>query len=402
MSLRLLLILPTSPLPIFSGGRVRMYEILRRLAQRHDISVLSFWRNEEARAGLAQLGRELGIEVNAIPFARLGLDRQLIPTLWRRWQGRRAGLPTDIALWDQPAMHQALRQALVRKPIDVVQVEWPYLAPYALAHPDRPSLLITHDIFSIGLARRAGLASSPRQRRQLEQQANAWARYESQVYPRFGAVAAMSAADADIIQRRAPTARVAILPNGVDTAALTPGEVRAQARNLIFVGSPTHPPNLDAACWFQTAIWPDLHQRHPGLHLTLVNVDHPQVRACLQPGVELLGRQPDLTPLYRQADIAIAPLRAGSGTRLKILEAFALGVPVVSTPVGHEGLAVIPNEHLLSAETATAFGDAITRLLADADLRRRLIANARRLAVAHYDWDQIVAQHEAIYRDLIA
>ncbi len=379
-----------------------MYEILRRLAPRHEITVLGFWRNEEARVGLAQLGRELGIEVNAIPFARLGRDRQLIPTVWQRWQGRRAGLPTDIALWDQLAMRQAIRQTLAQKPIDVVQVEWPYLAPYALAHPERPNLLITHDIFSIGIARRAAVAPSPRQRRQLEQQANAWARYESLIYPRFGAVAAMSAADADIIRQRAPAARVIILPNGVDTVALTPGEVRAQPRNLIFVGSPTHPPNLDAACWFLTAIWPNLHQHHPDLHLTLVNLDHPQVRACLRPGVELLGRQPDLAPLYRQADIAIAPLRAGSGTRLKILEAFALGIPVVSTPVGHEGLSVLPGEHLLSAETAATFGDAIARLLADADLRRRLAANARTLAVAHYDWDQIAAQHEAVYNDLVA
>ena len=298
-------------------------------------------------------------------------------------------------------MHEAVSRVLASRPIDLVQVEWPYLSTYALAHPETPSILITHDIFSVGLQRRAPLVAGLGQRQRLQKQADAWTRYESRVYPRFGAVAAMSATDAAIIRQRAPAAKVVVLPNGVDTTALTPGEIRPQVQRLLYVGSPTHAPNLDAACWLLTDIWPALHRRHPELRLTLVNLDHPQVRACAPPHVEITGRIPDLVPLYRQTDLVLVPLRAGSGTRLKILEAFALGVPVISTPIGYEGLDVSCGEHLLAAETSSEFVDAVERLMADIDLRRGLASTARALAVARYDWSTIVALHEEAYQKVL-
>ncbi len=400
--MRLLLLFPTSPLPVFSGGRRRMYEITRRLARRHELTILAFWRDEEARAGLAQLAAETGAEVIAVPL-RQGRWGHYGPGAWiRRWQALRGPLPADVVLWQRSAMATALADSLARKGVDLIQVEWPYLAPYVLHHPRPPAVLITHDIFSVALARRAGLERRGRLRRRLLEQARRWQHYETDLYPRLAAVAAMSAVDAGHIRRLAPTARVVILPNGVDTAALTPGPVRPQARHLLFVGSPTHAPNLDGACWLLETIWPPLKARHPELTLTLANLDHPRIRRRLTVGVECTGRLPDLTPLYRRADIALAPLRAGSGTRLKILEAFALGLPVVSTGLGHEGLEVTPDEHLLSADDAETFVAAVERLLADADLRRYLALQARHLVETRYDWEIIVAQHEELYQALCA
>ncbi len=400
--MRLLLLFPTSPLPVFSGGRRRMYEITRRLARRHELTILAFGRDEAVRAGLAQLAAETGAEVIAVPW-RQGLWESYGPRAWvRRWQALKGPLPADVVLWQRPAMASALADMLARRAVDLIQVEWPYLAPYALRHPRLPAVLITHDIFSVALARRAGLERRSRSRQRLLAQAQRWQRYEAELYPRLAAVAAMSAVDADHIRRLAPAARVVVLPNGVDTAALTPGPVRAQARHLLFVGSPTHAPNLDGACWLLEAIWPPLKARHPELTLTLANLDHPRIRRRLGPGVECTGRLPDLTPLYRRADVALAPLRAGSGTRLKILEAFALGVPVVSTGLGHEGLEVTPGEHLLSADEAETFVAAVERLLADADLRRHLARQARHLVETRYDWEIIVSQHEQLYQALCA
>ena len=314
--LRLLVVLPTSPLPVFSGGRQRMVEVLRRLAVRHEVTVLSYWRDEEAREGLQRLAKDMPVDVVPVPFARLRPGRRLPRQLWRRWQGKRQGLPADVPVWDQPAMHEAVSRVLASRPIDLVQVEWPYLSTYALAHPETPSILITHDIFSVGLQRRAPLVAGLGQRQRLQKQADAWTRYESRVYPRFGAVAAMSATDAAIIRQRAPAAKVVVLPNGVDTTALTPGEIRPQVQRLLYVGSPTHAPNLDAACWLLTDIWPALHRRHPELRLTLVNLDHPQVRACAPPHVEITGRIPDLVPLYRQTDLVLPALASRSWRRL--------------------------------------------------------------------------------------
>lgn len=379
-----------------------MYHVLRELARRgHAITALSFWRDKGERQGLEQLAEDLGIAVVAVPFTRLSHTLRTPSGLWRMLANRVHGPPLDIAIWSQPAMFQALDQVLASKPIDLIQVEWPYLAPYALAHPHIPRVLVTYDIFSVALARRAALAPNALDRIRLRRQARAWERYEASLYGQFAAVGAMSAVDAEIIRQRRPDANAVVLPNGVDATALTPGDIRSRVRNLLFVGSPTHAPNLDAACWLLTDIWPALHRRYPELRLTLVNLEHPQVRACLQPGVDLLARVPDLKPIYRQADIAVVPLRAGSGTRLKILEAFAFGVPVVSTAIGREGLAVEPGKHLLNADSPQEFIAAIGQLIDSRDERQRLARRARALVVERYDWTHIAHLHETMYEDVL-
>ena len=406
--MRLLILSPISPLPIFSGGRTRLYNITRQQARHHQVTFLSFYRNDEEREGLQQLEQELGIRVIRVPF-------QSKKKLWRRpnrdalvvarnhAQAWRLGWPADIPAWEQPIMHRALAAELAARQYDILQVEWPYLASYALRPHLPPTALITHDIFSVGLARRAALTVDARERQQVQEQARRWQRYERLIYPRFDLVAAMSESDADLIQERAADASIIISPNGVDAQTLTPGPIRPQVRNLIFVGSPTHAPNLDAACWLLTAIWPQLHRRHPHLTLTLVNLDHERVQRCAsgQTGVRIIGRLPDLTPVYRQADIALAPLRAASGTRLKILEAFALGAPVVSTAIGCEGLAVTPGRHLLQADTPEAFAAAIEQLIASPGLRQTLAREGRLLAEQRYDWPQIVTNLDEAYTILI-
>lgn len=399
--LHLLVLLPVSPLPVFSGGRLRMLEVLKRLAPRHDVTVVSFWRTEEERAGLRTLAARWPLEVIGVPYTSPGRGRALPAAAAWRLHGMGRGWPAAVASWRQPAMFRALDQVLARKPVDLIQIEFTFLSHYALAYAGIPRLLITHDIFGVSFARRAQLATTWSERWRLQQQARQWRRYEAAVYPAFDAVGMMSEQDAALARQLAPDANLVILPNGVDTETLRPGKMRGQVQRLLFVGSPTHPPNLDAACWLLTAIWPALRHRHPHLVLTLVNLDHPQVHACAAEGVEITPRLPDLTPVYRQVDIALAPLRAGSGTRLKILEAFACGVPVVSTPLGHEGIAVTPGQHLLSADGAASFIAAIDRLLADEPLRRHLAEQARALVVERYDWEQIIRQHETVYHTLL-
>ncbi len=403
--MRLLILSPISPLPIFTGGRQRLYQITREQARRHEVTFLSFCRNEEEREGLAQLERELSIRVVAAPFLSLKqvlrgkIGPDALALLRGRWRARRTGLPRDIPIWNQPAMHRALAQELARASYDILQVEWPYLAPYALRPGLPPTVLITHDIFSVGLARRAEVQEDARAQAALREQARRWESYERIIYPRFSLVAAMSETDAAIIRNRAPEARIILSPNGVGARGIQPGPIRPRVRQLLFVGSPTHEPNLDAACWLLTAIWPRLHARHPHLTLTLVNLDHPRVHACAAgaANVRITGRAADVLPFYREADIALAPIRAGSGTRLKILEAFAAGVPVVSTGIGAEGLEVVPGEHLLLGDTPDAFLAAVERLMAHPQLRQRLAANARSLVEARYDWSKIVDDLDEAY-----
>ena len=180
--------------------------------------------------------------------------------------------------------------------------------------------------------------------------------------------------------------------------------MRSQVRRLLFVGSPTHEPNLDAACWLVKAIWPKLYTRHPDLSLTLLNLDHPRVRACSanMPRIQIVGRVPDVLPFYHQADIALAPIRTGSGTRLKILEAFAAGVPVVSTSIGYEGLHVVPEKHLLVGDSPEALIASIERLIDSLSLREALVQHARTLVEKAYDWRKIVDDLDRDYIEMLS
>ncbi len=408
--MRILVLSPISPLPIFTGGRQRLYQVTREQARRHQVTFLSFFRTPEEREGLAQLGRELGVRVIGVPF----LSPKRVFGAGRGWQDlfriamgyfrvRRAGWPQDVAIWEQPGMHRALTAELAASSHDLLQVEWPYMAPYVMADLDIPTALITHDVFSVSLARRAELQKQDRARARLLEQARRWRAYEAMIYPRFSLVAAMSRADAAWIHERAPQARVILSPNGVDVRGIQPGDVRKQARHLLFVGSPTHEPNLDAACWLLTDIWPQLRARAPHLTLTLVNLDHPRVWTCAAnaQAVRITGRVADVLPFYRQADIALAPIRAGSGTRLKILEAFAAGVPVISTTLGCEGLEVIPGQHVAIADDAAAFVAAVLALLEAPERRQALARAARALAEAQYDWVSIVDGLDEAYEAVL-
>ncbi len=402
MALRLLFLLPTSPLPIVSGGHQRIYQVMRRLAARHEITVLSFWRTPEARAGLDQLAAELDVHLVPVPFTRLRQNRRLPSTLARFAGALWHGLPLDVPIWDQPPMHAALQQVLAAHPIDLIQVEYPYLTGYALAHPEIPSLLMAYEVFGTFLTQISDLAEGSWARIRARRRAAAWEAYERTIYAKVNGVGAMSDFDAALIHASAPEARTFVLPNGVDTTLCTPAAIRETAQHLIFVGSPNRGPNVDAACWFLDQVWPALYEKRKDLRLTLVNLDSPQVRMRLQPGVEVTGRVPDLTPLYRSADIAIVPLLAGTGTRIKILEAFAYGLPVISTRVGYEGIAVNVGEHLLRAESPAEFHSAILSLLDNRAARARLAANGRQLVVQQYDWEVIASAHEAVYEMLIA
>ncbi len=407
--MRILVLSPISPLPIFTGGRQRLYQVTREQARRHRVTFLSFFRTQEEREGLEQLGRELGVRVKGVPF----LSPRRVVVSGRGWHDLfritagyfrvwRAGWPQDVAVWEQPGMHRALITELETSSYDLLQVEWPYMASYAMADLGIPTALITHDVFSVSLARRAELQKQSRARAHLQEQARRWRTYEAVIYPRFSLVAAMSRTDAVWIHERAPQARVILSPNGVDVRGIQPGAVRDRARHLLFVGSPTHEPNLDAACWLLTVIWPQLRARAPHLTLTLVNLDHPRVRACTvgSQGVHITGRVADVLPFYRQADIALAPIRAGSGTRLKILEAFAAGVPVVSTTLGCEGLEVLPGRHVEIADDATTFVTTVLALLESPGRRQALAQAARALVEAQYDWRRIVDRLDEAYKSV--
>jgi glycosyltransferase involved in cell wall biosynthesis len=190
------------------------------------------------------------------------------------------------------------------------------------------------------------------------------------------------------LEKRNSQARLAVIENGVDTAAYRESAPSTSARRrLLFVGSMNYHANIEGALWFTRSIWPSLRQRFPNLKLTLVGADPAPAVLNLrsEPAVEVTGTVPDVRPYYHDALAAIVPLRTGSGTRLKILEAMAAGVPVISTRIGAEGLQVTPDKDILLAEQQQEWQASLSTL--QQPDRWKEVAQAAREYVSRHDWE---------------
>lgn len=206
------------------------------------------------------------------------------------------------------------------------------------------------------------------------------------------------------LSTRAPSAQIRVVENGVDTSAFRPdraGPLRKR-RDLVFVGSMDYHANIDAALYFSREIWPMLRQRRPDLRFVIVGSRPVREIVALgrQPGIVVTGTVDHVAPYYQDALAAVVPLRVGSGTRLKVIEAMAAGVPVISTRLGAEGLTVADGEDLVLADTPDAFVAAVLTIAGnDAEWTR--LASAGRLAAGRYDWSGIGGRLYEYYEELV-
>ena len=200
----------------------------------------------------------------------------------------------------------------------------------------------------------------------------------------------MSEADRQLLLSANSRLRVEVSPNGVDTNRYRPLPEEGETAEMLFIGNMGYQPNVDAAVYFCREVLPFIRREVPDARLWVVGIGPgTSVRRLEGNGVFVTGGVPDVVPYYKRSKVCVVPVRAGSGTRLKILEAMALGRPVVSTSMGCEGLEVVGGDHVLIADDHEVFAEQTVKLLRHRELRARIVAKARELVVASYDWDVI-------------
>lgn len=409
--MKILILSPYPPYPPHGGGTMRIYQIIRGLAQRYDVTCVTFTPDDEAERALAPIEEFCRVICVRGPAARSALQRA--------WTTLASPLP-DMALRNAAlAYTRALRELLENESFDIVQAESIEMAGYLREIQlggARPALILDQFNAEYVLQKRAALADLRRPRRwhaaaySLAQ----WrklASYERAEIQRCDAVAVVSEEDRRALLALGPHPQVAVVPNGVDTAwfsraALDHAEDRAPAlpeQALVFSGTLDFRPNIDAALWFARAVLPRLQARCPDVRLYIVGKrPAPALYALAADGaITVVGPVPDARPYIAGAAVYLVPMRIGGGVRLKLLEALSLEAPVVSTSMGAEGVAGLRDgRHCLLADDAEQYAGAVARLLEDRALARRLGAAGRELVRERYDWSAILPKLESIYAEL--
>ena len=381
-----------------------MYELIKGLSARHRVDVLTLVdASEDARNGVEHL-RASGINVE-------GVAHHLQPrpsTVLRSLRDRRSLYAT---LFSSREFAAAVQARLESERYDIVQCEFPYTAQYAPEQRARSRpfwVLDAHNVEFQLNATIAGISHGVRgaiYRVYASREQRLRRQEELRACLRMDRVITVSQVDSAVVTSALPQLSPAVVPNGIDVSMFTPSTMSEEERapSAVFVGRMDYRPNVDAARWFCSEIFPLIREVVPGCTFTICGTNPaPSVRELDRlEGVEVTGRVPDTRPYLDRAAVAVAPIRAGSGTRLKILEALAMGRPVVATTLAAEGLETVEGTHLLTANRAADFAGQVVRLLENGAERRRLGQTGREFVERHHDWSTVVSRLEEVYEELL-
>lgn len=381
--LKMIVVSPNIPRP-WSGASTRNYHLLRALAAEHSVALVAL--NElpgvDVTVPVEHL-RTFAREVAVIAPVRSGSKRiEQVKSF--------ASLHSyTIREHQLPAVQAALDQLFAAETVDAVLFESAQMAGYRI--PPSVRVIIDQHNLEYELRLRAFAHETSLSRKVFN-----WLEYrllrpvEIARCRAADAVAVTSERERDILRALAPQTRIAVVPNGVDLDAFEPVPASHEvAGRIVFTGALTYQPNVQATLFFAERIWPQIQRARPSATWQIVGrYPPPEVQRLGElPGVSVTGAVPDVRPYLAAAQVAVAPLLVGSGTRMKILEAFAMGKAVVSTSVGCEGLPVMSGEHLSVADDPESFAAAVVTLLDQPEIRARYGSAGRALALAGFGWE---------------
>ncbi len=374
--MNILFVAPFAPYPPDEGGRRRVRHLVEQLRTRHHVTLLAYDRGETGAP-------PPGVRYCRIPFATRPRRR------WRRALRLLSPVPDLAAKYARPAMRTAIATELARRP-DLVWIEE---SPLAINLPaTRIPLVIGEQNVESELWRGSQGEHSLRARYELRRLRAG----EDRSWRQAAAIAVVSEEDALLVRSRVPSARVAVIANGVDTAEFSPQ--RDPAGPLLLVGSLGHAPNRLGTAWFLRAVWPRLRLLLPEATLLIAGPGSDTLTA-LPAGVQTAGRVDDIRDIYRRGALLLAPLPTGGGSRLKILEAWASGLPVVSTTAGAAGLQQA-DRHLIIADQPEDFAAAAARLISNPLQAEVLARQARQFVEQHYSWQATLAPLDSLLRSV--
>jgi sugar transferase (PEP-CTERM/EpsH1 system associated) len=371
--------------PPDTGGKIRSYNILRELAREHEITFFSFHQEHENDQHPA-LG-SMFHEVVSIPLHLPETRGFREMALYARYL--LSGQSYALMKYCQPSVRRRLEALLANRRFDVVLCDFIVPAPIIPWSARAAKVIFTHNVEAQIWKRHFQVATNPLWKAISWREWKTMERAERQYLAEADHVLAVSEADRDAFAEFVDARRLSVVQTGVDVEYFKPDDGPRRPNSIVFTGSMDWLPNEDGIIYFAEQILPLIRDRIPDVSLTVVGrrpSQKLQALAAQQPAMQLTGRVEDVRPYLARSSVFIVPLRIGGGTRLKIFEAMAAGLPVISTTLGAEGLPVTPGETIVLADAPAEFAERTIGLLQNGSERERLGLAARRLVVEKYSW----------------
>ena len=397
--MKILLLCNKSPWPLFEGGPIAMHSMISGLlGAGHQVKVLAANTNKytvDPATIPASFSRSTGIE-----FADIDLSVRPVAALYNYITCQ----PYHVTRFRSGSFTQKLISILTREKFDIIQVEMLYMTIYLdtiRKYSQAPVILRAHNIEHLIWQRIAENSSNPLRKFYLKHLYRTLRKYELEMLGKVDGIVAITGTDAGFFRKYAGTVPVISIPFGIDPSSVPPVAPGPAQPDLFHIGSMNWIPNEEGIRWFLEQVWPEVSKRHKSLKLYLAGRAMPPWLTALNiPGVEVLGEVPDAGQFMQQHSVMIVPLFSGSGIRIKIIEAMSAAKVVIATSIGAEGISYEHGKHLLIADSAVSFTEAIDQVMADKSLRSSLGKNARELMVTHHNNPELMDQLTGFYQTL--
>lgn len=381
------------PYPPHGGVLQRGYNVLRELGKHAQVHLLAFVHPDAlpTPSALDESRQALGRCCATLEYFDLWPKRSKAHLAAGLAASTMSSEPFSVIAHRSAPFKARVAERLAAIPFDVLHVDTLALGQFVPEGNRVPTVLTHHNIESMLMERRGDVETRTLAKAFLRREAGKLQRREAIDSPAYDVNILMSRPDEVLLRNRVPGARTSVVPNGVDIEYFTP-KPELETPTLIYGGGMNMFANRDAVMHFLQDVWPRVRAQVPGVRFLAVGQDPPrelQAIAASDPQVIVTGYVTDIRPKIWEAGVYVVPLRVGGGTRLKVLDAMAMGKAMVSTTIGCEGIDVTPGEHLLTADEDTAFADAVVSLLHDPARRLALGRAARGLVEQRYAWPAI-------------
>ncbi|MFY0643092.1 MAG: glycosyltransferase [Bacteroidia bacterium] len=386
--MKILFVANRFPYPPFRGDKLKIYNLCKRLSKNHDLVLLSFYEDKAELEYLEHIEPFFShIELVYLPKWRSYLN--VILALFSKQ-------PLQLAYFKSRKMHAALQRLLSSFNIDVIHTQHLRMSQYT-SELDHAKILDLPDAFSLYWKRRRDTDRAWYMKILDNLEITRLIKSEG-VIKKYDLCLVCSQEDKIYLDKVHKSENVRISLNGVDLSTFDVGNGHEynSADSLLFTGNMDYAPNVDAVCYFVEQLWPEIKSKHKDLKFVIAGQRPiPRVKQLASEDIEVTGFVPSLTEMYKSATVVIAPLRFGAGTQNKVLEAMAMGVPVVCTRIGFEGLEIEDGEGVYLAKNDEEFKNRVSQLLTDAGLREQVGQRGLSVAQSKFSWDIIARNLEA-------